>query len=196
MTATDRWLIAGLGNPGPWFAGTRHNAGFAVVEHLAHHAGTRFHLTGPRHRTTEIDLAAHPTLLAKPLWTINQSGPPIAALLRTQRIAATHLVVIQDDLDFPFGTIRLKRGGGPGGHNGIRSVTEAIASRDYLRMRIGVGRPPKGQKLGSFVLGRFSEAEQQQLPDLLTRCAASLETLLTSGLDHAQTTLHTPQPVS
>lgn len=191
MTPTDRRLVAGLGNPGPWFAGTRHNTGFSVVEHLADRAGARFRMAGPRCRVAEIELAGREVLLAKPLWTINQSGPPLAALLRAQGIPPTSgLLVVQDDLDFPFGALRLKRAGGPGGHNGVRSVAEALGTRDFLRLRFGVGRPGQGQSMGRFVLGRFTEAEREQFPGLLDRCAAALEVLMTSGLDRAQTALH------
>lgn len=190
MTPNERWLIAGLGNPGPWLAGTRHNAGFSVVEHLAGRAGTRFRMAGPRCRVAEIELAGRPVLLAKPLWTINQSGPPVAALLRSRGIPVAGLLVVQDDLDFPFGTLRLKRAGGPGGHNGVRSVADALGTRDFLRLRFGVGRPASGQSMGGFVLGRFTEAEREQFPGLLDRCTDALQVLMTSGLDKAQTALH------
>lgn len=190
MTRNERWLIAGLGNAGPWFAGTRHNAGFSVVEHLAEREGTRFRGAGARCRVAEIDLAGQPVILAKPLWNINRSGPPLARLLRARGITVAGLLVVQDDLDFPFGTLRLKRAGGPGGHNGVRSVAEALGTRDFLRLRFGVGRPVRGQSMGRFVLGRFTEAEQVQFPALLDRCATALATLMTSGLDKAQTELH------
>jgi PTH1 family peptidyl-tRNA hydrolase len=191
VTPNERRLIAGLGNPGPWFAGTRHNVGFSVVEHLAERAGARFRMAGPRCRVAEIELAGREVLLAKPLWTINQSGPPVAALLRARGIpAAGGLLVVQDDLDFPFGTLRLKRAGGPGGHNGVRSVADAVGARDFLRLRFGVGRPVPGQSMGRFVLGRFTAAEQERVPGLLDRCAAALEVLMASGLDKAQTALH------
>jgi PTH1 family peptidyl-tRNA hydrolase len=193
VTTQDRWLIAGLGNPGPWFAGTRHNAGFSVVEHLAARAGARFRWAGPRCRVAEIELAGRPVLLAKPLWTINQAGPPVATLMRARQIPATRLVVVQDDLDFPFGTVWLKRGGGPGGHNGVRSVGETLDSREFARLRFGVGRPAKGEKVSRFVLGKFAEAEQEQMPGLLDRCAEAVEMLIPQGLDRAQTALHTTQ---
>jgi PTH1 family peptidyl-tRNA hydrolase len=190
VTSDDLWLIVGLGNPGPWFAGTRHNAGFSAVEHVAARAGARFRFAGPRCRVAEVKLSGRRVLLAKPLWTINQAGAPVAGLLRSRGVPTTRLVVVQDDLDFPFGTVRLKRGGGPGGHNGVRSVSDALGSRDYVRLRFGVGRPAKGQKMGRFVLGDFEEAEQRQMPELLGRCAEAVETLIARGLDRAQTALH------
>lgn len=189
----EPWLIAGLGNPGPWFAGTRHNAGFTVVEHLAARAGRRFGWAGPRCRVAEIELAGRPVLLAKPLWTINQAGPPLAALMRARRVPAPRLVVVQDDLDFAFGTVWLKRGGGPGGHNGVRSVSETLDSREFARLRFGVGRPANGEKVGRFVLGKFGPQEQERIPELLDRCAEAVESLIANGLDRAQTLLHTGQ---
>ncbi|WP_323747815.1 aminoacyl-tRNA hydrolase [Catenulispora rubra] len=190
---TDLWLIAGLGNAGPWFAGTRHNAGFSVVEHLAARAGARFRWAGPRCRVAQVELAGCPVLLAKPLWNINKSGGPVAALMRARQVPALRLVVVQDDLDFPFGSVWLKRGGGPGGHNGVRSVSDTLNSREYARLRFGVGRPAKGEKVGRFVLGKFAEAEREQMPALLDRCAEAVDLLIAQGLDRAQTVLHTAQ---
>jgi PTH1 family peptidyl-tRNA hydrolase len=189
----ELWLIAGLGNGGPWFAGTRHNTGFSVVEHLAACAGKRFRWAGPRCRVAEIGLAGRRVLLAKPLWNINKSGGPVAALMRSRQVPTMRLVVVQDDLDFPFGTVWLKRGGGPGGHNGVRSVSETLNSREFARLRFGVGRPAKGEKVSRFVLGKFAEAERKQMPELLDRCTEAVETLIAQGLDRAQTMLHAGQ---
>lgn len=189
----DPWLIVGLGNGGPWFAGTRHNAGFSVVEHLAARAGARFRWAGPRCRVARIELGGRQVLLAKPLWNINKSGGPVAALMRARQVPTMRVIVVQDDLDFPFGTVWLKRGGGPGGHNGVRSVSEALNSREFARLRFGVGRPAKGQKMGRFVLGKFAEAERDQMPELMERCTEAVETLIAHGLDRAQTGLHTGQ---
>lgn len=190
MIPNDPWLIAGLGNAGPWFAGTRHNAGFSVVDHLAERTGARFRLRHPRYRLAETEIAGRPVLLAKPLWDINHSGPPVAALLRSRAIPAARLLVVQDDLDFPFGVVRLKRAGGPGGHNGVRSVAEALGTRDFLRLRFGVGRPAPGQKTARFVLGRFTPEEAARFPELSDRCADAVDTLIERGLDKAQTALH------
>jgi peptidyl-tRNA hydrolase, PTH1 family len=193
VTSDELWLVAGLGNGGPWFAGTRHNTGFSVVEHLAARTGARFRWAGPRCRVAEIELSGRRVLLAKPLWNINKSGGPVAVLMRSRQVPTLRLVVVQDDLDFPFGTVWLKRGGGPGGHNGVRSVSETLNSREFARLRFGVGRPAKGEKMSRFVLGKFAEAERKQMPGLLDRCAEAVETLIAQGLDRAQTRLHAGQ---
>ncbi|GAA2746902.1 MULTISPECIES: aminoacyl-tRNA hydrolase [Kitasatospora] len=189
-TAEDRWLIAGLGNPTRWFAGTRHNAGFLVVDRLAERHGARFRRHGLRSRVAEIEIGGRQVVLAKPQLFINLSGRPVAALLRRHGIPVDRLLVVQDDLDFPFGVARLKRGGGPAGHNGARSINAALRTRDYLRLRFGLGRPPKGTTVGSFVLAAFTPEEQQTLPTLLDRCADAVETLVTAGLGRAQSELN------
>ncbi|MEU9076807.1 aminoacyl-tRNA hydrolase [Kitasatospora sp. NPDC004745] len=190
MTTDTPWLIAGLGNPGPWFRLTRHNAGFLAVDRLAERHGARFRRRGIGVQVAEIEVDGRRVLLAKPQWFINLSGRPVAALLRRHGVPAAQLVVVQDDLDFAFGTGRLKRGGGPGGHNGVRSVGEVLGTRDFVRLRFGIGRPPKGQSVGDFVLKRFSDEEQAALPGVLDRCADALETLVRLGLNRAQDTLN------
>ncbi|WP_406197390.1 aminoacyl-tRNA hydrolase [Kitasatospora sp. NBC_01560] len=187
------WVVAGLGNPGPWFRRTRHNAGFLVVDRLAERHGARFRLRGLGHRVAEIEVDGRQVVLAKPQWFINLSGRPVAGLLRRYGVPAGRLLVVQDDLDFPFGAARLKHGGGPGGHNGVRSVSEVLGTRDYVRLRFGVGRPPKGQRVNDFVLKPFSAAEEAAVPALLDRCAEAAEaaeTLVTRGLNRAQDALN------
>ncbi|MEU1286708.1 aminoacyl-tRNA hydrolase [Kitasatospora sp. NPDC005856] len=194
MTPDAPWLIAGLGNPGPWFRLTRHNVGFLAVDRLAERHGARFRRRGIATLVAEIGLHGHRVLLAKPLWwSINLSGRPVAALLRRHGVPVERLVVVQDDLGFSFGSARLKRGGGPGGHNGVRSVGEALGTRDFVRLRFGIGRPPKGQSVGDFVLERFSEEELAAMPGELDRCADALETLVGRGLNRAQDALNAPK---
>jgi PTH1 family peptidyl-tRNA hydrolase len=191
MKSEERWLVAGLGNPGSRFRRTRHNAGFLAVDRLAERYGATFRRRSLRYRVAEIEVAGRPVVLIKPQWFINLSGRPVAAALRTYGIPVERLVVAQDDLDFPFGVVRLKRGGGAAGHNGAHAVHKALGTRQYLRLRIGIGRPPKGGNTGAFVLGTFSAGEQEQLPDLLDRCADAVAKLLARGLDRAQQHLHT-----
>ncbi|MGA5816669.1 aminoacyl-tRNA hydrolase [Kitasatospora sp. NPDC094028] len=190
MTPDAPWLIAGLGNPGRWFRLTRHNAGFLAVDRLAERHGARFRRRGLATLVAEIEVDGHEVLLAKPLWTINLSGRPVAALLRRYGVPVEHLVVVQDDLDFAYGAAKLKRGGGPGGHNGARSVGDVLGTRDFVRLRFGIGRPPKGQSVGDYVLKKFTEDELAAMPEVLDRCADALETLVRLGLNRAQDTLN------
>ncbi|MFJ2190224.1 aminoacyl-tRNA hydrolase [Kitasatospora sp. NPDC087861] len=190
MTPDAPWLIVGLGNPGPWFRLTRHNAGFLTVDRLAERYGARFRRRGIGALVAAIEVDGHRVVLAKPQWFINLSGRPVAGLMRRHGVPVEHLVVVQDDLDFAFGTGKLKRGGGPGGHNGVRSVGEVLGTRDFVRLRFGIGRPPKGQSIGDFVLKKFSDAEQAGLSGVLDRCADALETLVRRGLNRAQDALN------
>ncbi|MEU5438441.1 aminoacyl-tRNA hydrolase [Streptomyces sp. NPDC020719] len=185
------WLIAGLGNPTRWFAGTRHNAGFLVADRLAERHGARFKVRNTHSTVAEVEIAGQRVVVAKPQWTVNRAGRPVAATMRRYGIPLERLVVIQDDLDFPYGVVRLKRGGGPGGHNGPRNITQALGTRDYYRLRFGVGRPPKGLKVNTFVVQKFAEAEREAMPAHLDRCTAAIETLIAQGPDKAQTALHT-----
>ncbi|MFH8382578.1 aminoacyl-tRNA hydrolase [Kitasatospora sp. NPDC018058] len=189
-TADAPWLIAGLGNPGPWFRLTRHNAGFLTVDRLAERHGARFRRRGLATLVAEIEVDGRRVLLAKPLWFINLSGRPVAALLRRYGVPVERLVVVQDDLDFAYGSGKLKRGGGPGGHNGVRSVGEVLGTRDFIRLRFGIGRPPKGQSIGDHVLKKFSDDELAAMPGVLDRCADALETLVRLGLNRAQDALN------
>ncbi|MFD5461682.1 aminoacyl-tRNA hydrolase [Kitasatospora sp. NPDC127059] len=190
MTPDAPWLIAGLGNPGPWFRLTRHNAGFLTVDRLAERHGARFRRRGIGAVVAEIEVDGRRVLLAKPQWFINLSGRPVAALLRRYGVPAQHLVVVQDDLDFAYGAGKLKRGGGPGGHNGVRSVGDVLGTRDFVRLRFGIGRPPKGQSIGDWVLKKFSDEELTAMPGVLDRCADALETLVRLGLNRAQDALN------
>lgn len=191
MTDTSPTLIVGLGNPGAGYQHTRHNAGFWVVDNLAERAGERF----GRHKKSGALLASgrlgdQRVLLAKPQSFMNVSGRPTAALLAFHSLPATELIVVHDDLDLPLGTIRVKRGGGEGGHNGLRSISQALGSRDYLRVRFGIGRPPGRQDPADFVLKPFSTAEREHIPVLVTQAADAVELLLEKGLEATQNQLH------
>jgi PTH1 family peptidyl-tRNA hydrolase len=193
--ADERWLIAGLGNPGPEYAGNRHNAGFMVADLLAERMAARFKRDRSRAAVAAGRLAGFPVTLAKPLTFMNLSGRPVAALRSFYKIPAERIVVVHDELDLPFGTIRLKLGGGDNGHNGLRSVTSALGTRDYLRMRVGIGRPPGRMDAADYVLHDFSAAERKLLPEVLERAADAAEALLRRGLAAAQNEFHTaPQP--
>jgi PTH1 family peptidyl-tRNA hydrolase len=188
--AEDRWLIAGLGNPGPQYAGHRHNAGFMVADELAERIGGRFRPS--RYRAVAVDgrLAGAPVTVIKPLTYMNESGGPVAGFRAYYRLVPGQIVVIHDELDLPFGTIRLKLGGGDNGHNGLRSITAALGSRDYHRVRVGIGRPPGRMDPAAFVLRDFRPEERKELPFLLGRAADAVETLLSKGLAAAQNEFH------
>jgi peptidyl-tRNA hydrolase, PTH1 family len=188
--ADDRYLVVGLGNPGPRYAATRHNVGFLVVDLLADRVGGRFKAHKGRADLVEGRLAGVPVVLAKPRSFMNESGGPVVSVARFYKVPVELLVVVHDDLDLPFGTLRLKRGGGDGGHNGLRSATAALGSKEYLRVRFGIGRPPGRQDPAEFVLREFSGAERKDLPFHLDRAADAVEALVAQGLETAQNDYH------
>ncbi len=182
----ERFLIVGLGNPGPRYAATRHNAGFFVVDELAARIGGSFKAHKGRADIVEGRLAGQPVVLAKPKSFMNESGGPIVAISRFYKIDLARIVVVHDELDLPFGGLRLKRGGGEGGHNGLKSTSSAIGSKDYLRVRFGIGRPPGRQDPADYVLREFAAAERKDLAFLVDRAADATETLISKGLEAAQ----------
>jgi PTH1 family peptidyl-tRNA hydrolase len=192
--ADERWLIVGLGNPGAEYAGNRHNAGYLVADVLGERAGAR--LRGSKFRASVGDgrLAGLPVTIAKPLTFMNESGGPVAALRDYYRLGASRIVVLHDELDLPFETIRLKLGGGDNGHNGLRSVTAALRTRDYYRLRFGIGRPPGRMDPAAFVLRDFRAEERNELPYLIDRSADAVEALLADGLAAAQNAFHAGPP--
>jgi PTH1 family peptidyl-tRNA hydrolase len=183
-------LVVGLGNPGPGYAGNRHNVGAMVVDHLARRVGGRFKSHKSGADVLETRLAGRRTVLARPRSFMNLSGSPVAGLTRFFKVPATDLVVVHDDLDLDHGVIRLKRGGGEGGHNGLRSITTSLGTRDYLRVRFGIGRPPGRMDAADYVLRDFSTVERRELDLLVDRCADAVEQLLAEGLSATQNQLH------
>jgi PTH1 family peptidyl-tRNA hydrolase len=190
----DRWLIAGLGNPGPGYAANRHNAGFLVADLLAARAGARFKASKFRARAAEGRLAGQRVTIIKPVEFMNASGGPVAGVSGFYRLGPGRIVVVHDELDLPFGTVRLKLGGGDNGHNGLRSVTARLGTREYYRARIGIGRPPGRMDPAAYVLRDFSAAERKELPLVLERAADAVEMLLTDGLAAAQNAFHASVP--
>lgn len=191
MADTVPALVVGLGNPGPEYERTRHNVGFLVADSLAERVGGRFTV----HKKSGTDLLqarldGRQVLIAKPRSYMNLSGRPVAALARFFSVPPTEVIVVHDELDLPFGAVRLKRGGGEGGHNGLRSVSGALTTKDYLRTRIGIGRPPGRQDPADFVLKPFASAERKELPVVVEQAADAVELLLRVGLETAQNQLH------
>jgi PTH1 family peptidyl-tRNA hydrolase len=188
-------LVVGLGNPGPKYADTRHNVGFMVVERLAARGGARFKAhRGNAADVAEARIAGTRVVLVKPRSYMNLSGGPVASVVRYYRVPVDRLVVVHDDIDLAFGAIRVKRGGGEGGHNGLRSISQSLNTKDYLRVRFGIGRPPGRQDPADFVLRRFSAAERAEVDLAVELCADAVEALLTDGLEPTQNRFHALSP--
>jgi PTH1 family peptidyl-tRNA hydrolase len=188
----DRFLVIGLGNPGPRYAATRHNAGYMVADLLGARIGAKFKSHRANVDIIEGRLAEASIVLAKPRSFMNDSGGPVVNAARFFKIAPEQVIIIHDDLDLPFGTLKLKRGGGDGGHNGLKSITSALGSKDYVRVRLGIGRPPGRQDAAEYVLREFSVAERRDLPVDVDRAADAVELVLSDGLEAAQLRYHSP----
>jgi PTH1 family peptidyl-tRNA hydrolase len=186
----ERWVIAGLGNPGAEYAGNRHNAGYMVADVLAARMGAAFKRDRSGAAVAVGRLAGVPVTVGKPRSYMNCSGAPVAALRSFYKVPAQRVLVVHDELDVPFGAIRLKLGGGDNGHNGLRSVSAALATRDYYRTRLGIGRPPGRMDPAAFVFRDFSITERKQLSVLIERSADAVEALLRNGLEAAQNEFH------
>ena len=186
-----RWLVAGLGNPPAEYAGTRHNVGAELVELLAQDAGaalSRNRRTGCR--TAEVRLAGANVVLAVPEAYMNLSGAPIQRAAGWYRIPVEQVVVCHDDLDLPLGELRFKRGGGHAGHNGLKDVDRALGTREYLRVRIGVGRPPGSSGAADHVLRAFGADERGDVATVLSTAAEAVGSLVTEGLETTQNRYH------
>ena len=192
--AENTWLVVGLGNPGAQYAGNRHNVGQMVADELAGRLGTSFktHKTPSRVAEGFLRPGGPKLILAKPNSYMNTSGGPVSALLKFYSVPVDRLIVVHDELDIPFDTVRLKRGGGHGGHNGLRDIQKAAGSPDFTRVRVGIGRPPGRQDAADFVLKDFAGAERQALPSLLSDAADAVEAIASDGLVAAQQRFHSP----
>jgi len=185
----DPFLVVGLGNPGPAYRGNRHNVGFMVLGVLAERVGGRFSKHKARADVIEGRFGPPPAprvVLAEPRSYMNESGGPVAGLCGFYKIPVERLIVVHDELDLPYGSLRLKRGGGDNGHNGLRSITRSLGSREYLRVRFGIGRPPGRMDPADYVLRDFSPAERKDLDYNVDRAADAVETLVRHGLEAAQ----------
>ncbi|OII64330.1 aminoacyl-tRNA hydrolase [Streptomyces sp. CC77] len=189
--ASTPWLVAGLGNPGPGYAGNRHNVGFMVVELLAQRMGGSF----KRHGKAQAQVvegrigppgpAGRRVVLAKPMSYMNLSGGPVVGLRDFYKVPTGRVVAVHDELDIDFGALRLKLGGGDNGHNGLKSMTKAMGA-EYHRVRFGIGRPPGRMPVADFVLKDFSSAERKELDYFVDRAADAVECLVLEGLERAQ----------
>jgi PTH1 family peptidyl-tRNA hydrolase len=186
VAAIDPWLVLGLGNPGPEYVGNRHNAGYLVLDVLAARAGGRFKAHKSRSEVVEARLNGERVVLAKPRSYMNETGGPIVAVRDFFKVPTEQIIVVHDELDLDYGVLRLKRGGGDNGHNGLRSITRALGTPDYLRVRFGIGRPPGRQDPADFVLRDFNAAERKDLDVDLDRAADATEALIGGSLEAAQ----------
>ncbi len=189
--ADDRWLVVGLGNPEAEYGGTRHNVGADAVRTLV----AREHAELSRNRRTraevaELRLDAHRVVATIPSSYMNRSGGPVQATASWFKVPLERVIVCHDDLDLPVGALKVKRGGGTAGHKGLRDVERALGSPDYLRVRIGIGRPPGRMPGRDYVLRRFPPAEREVIDVTLEQAADAIASLVTDGLEPTQNRFH------
>jgi PTH1 family peptidyl-tRNA hydrolase len=188
-TSDEVWLVVGLGNPGPAYAGHRHNIGYLVNDELAKRLGGSFksHKTGRADVVEGRLMPGGPRLvLGRPRTYMNETGGPVKALATFYKVPPDHIVVIHDELDIPFDTMRVKLGGGDNGHNGLKSIRGSLGTGDFYRVRVGIGRPPGRQDVADFVLTNYSAAERKVLPFQVDTAADAVECLVTEGLEKTQ----------
>ncbi|MBX7269219.1 aminoacyl-tRNA hydrolase [Micromonospora sp. Llam7] len=190
---TGPWLVVGLGNPGRQYAHNRHNVGFMVADLLADRVGGRF----GRHKRAMAEAAqgrlgfGGPKLvLMKPLTYMNLSGGPVAGLAQFHKVSPGRVIAVHDELDIDYGQLRVKCGGGEGGHNGLRSMSKSLGTKDYVRVRFGIGRPPGRQDPADYVLSDFSPVERKELDFLVDRAADVVESVVTLGVEPTQNRYH------
>ncbi|MDD2366839.1 MAG: aminoacyl-tRNA hydrolase [Desulfuromonadaceae bacterium] len=179
--STSSYIIAGLGNPGPAYQWTRHNAGFLFLDRMAHlenAAVTHKKFSGV---SAELNFAGQRLILLKPLTFMNLSGKSVMQALQFYKLPLSNLIVIHDELDLNFGTVRLKNGGGHGGHNGLRSIIENLGKADFIRLRIGIGKAPDGNTT-DHVLGRITPEQMEKLPVILDGAIEMLQVMLKEGI--------------
>ena len=180
------WLIVGLGNPGEEYAQTRHNIGFQCLQSYARRHQLAFDGKRAHARIAEGTFAGQRIALAKPFTYMNNSGQAVVGLKQWYKInAAEDLLIVYDDVDLPFGSLRLRERGSAGTHNGMRSTIAQLGSQDFRRIRIGIGPLPAGWQLANFVLGRFTRDEQQQLPEICERAVDALDVIIRDGFSTA-----------
>jgi PTH1 family peptidyl-tRNA hydrolase len=189
------WLVVGLGNPGREYERHRHNVGFLIADLLAYRLGARF----GRHRRANADVAearlglgidAPQLVLVKPMTYMNLSGGPVAGLARFYKVDPAQIIAVHDELDLPYGQVRAKFGGGEGGHNGLRSLSQSLSTKDYCRVRFGIGRPPGRQDPADYVLSDFTAAERKELDFLVDRSADIVESIIKVGIEPTQNAYH------
>jgi len=187
---SNTWLIVGLGNPGPDYSATRHNVGHMVADVLAKRISAKFKTHKAGAVVAEGRLGLNKVIVAKSTGYMNTSGKPVSALLKFFNLTNVNLIVIHDELDIPSMQVRLKAAGGHAGHNGLRDIIAATGSNEFIRVRVGIGRPPGQQPTADFVLKNYSSTEQKELATTLELAADAVEDLIEKGLEAAQQRFH------
>ena len=183
-------LVVGLGNPGKAYSLHRHNLGFMVVDKLAEEKGGSWQRHREKALVCQIRIEESPAVLVKPQTYMNLSGRAVAPILGKLHADPARMIVIHDDLDLVPGSVRIKSGGGDGGHKGVRSIADSLRFRDFIRVRMGIGRPPEGVPADEFVLSRFTREEAAHLKDHVSRGERAVRLILTLGLEQARNMIH------
>jgi peptidyl-tRNA hydrolase, PTH1 family len=189
---TDVWLVVGLGNPGPAYAGHRHNVGYLVDDVLADRMGSPFraHKSGRAEvvegRLGPVGPDTPRVVLARARSYMNESGGAVSTLAKFYKVPPERIIAVHDELDIPFGALRVKLGGGDNGHNGLRSMRSSLGTGDFYRVRVGIGRPPGRQEPADFVLSNYSATERKELDINLVEAADAVESLVADGLEKTQ----------
>ena len=189
---TDVWLVVGLGNPGPAYAGHRHNVGYLVDDVLAERMGSPFraHKSGRADvvegRLGPVGAETPRVVLARPRSYMNESGGAVSTLAKFYKVPPERIIAVHDELDIPYGALRIKLGGGDNGHNGLRSMRSSLGTGDFYRVRVGIGRPPGRQDPADFVLSNYSATERKDLEINVVEAADAVESLVADGLEKTQ----------
>lgn len=191
MADSAPFLVVGLGNPGDTYNSTRHNIGFELLDDFIKELNTSWKLNKKTNAVeTSVNISGRKLILLKPQTFMNNSGQAVNLTMKYYSIPLENLIVIHDELDIDFTKVRLKKGGGEGGHNGLRSITQHLGSKDYLRIRLGIGRPPGKMDAATYVLKKFSSNERQELPFIFAKGEEAIDLLLTRDLSTAQNRIH------
>lgn len=187
----QRWIVVGLGNPGPRYEKTRHNVGALVIQELLERTGASLKSHKSGCLTAEVRLHEIPVVLARSTSYMNESGGPVGRLVRWYKAPPERLIVVQDEIDIPFAEVRVKLGGGTAGHNGLGSIVAHLGSKDFVRIRVGVGRPRGRAGAADHVLDEFSPAERKELPFLIATAADAVEKVVDLGAERAMNEVNT-----
>jgi PTH1 family peptidyl-tRNA hydrolase len=187
----DRFVVAGLGNPGERYANTRHNAGALAIQELLERTNAKLKSHKSGTLVAEVVLAHHKVTLARSTSYMNESGRPLGQLMRFYKVDPARLIVVHDEIDIPFAEVRIKLGGGTAGHNGLKSIVNHLGTKDFIRVRLGMGRPRGSRGATDHVLNGFSASERKELPFLIGRGADAVERILEVGLERAMNEVNT-----